>query len=242
MPQDDGWVEEELSDEVLLALRRIADKSSPHSPYFDNMHEHQRRAETAIVRDWAEEMERLGQSVCEIKSNEDDPPDVLAVMDGNLIGIEVTMLVEYVREHQVGVRGFLRDSPSDEGESRIVAQRGSQSFPKYLPVACEWTLELFQIRLNEIARKKDKQARAKKDKREREQGEHALDWRLHRRIPLIFTPAIYLQDYLAEYLAKTELSRPEQFDCVFVMGDYVPDGGSGRHPVFEVCLSSRTIP
>ena len=147
MPQGAGWVEEERSDEVLLALRRIADKSHPHSPYFDNLHEYQRRAETAIVQDWAEEMSRLGHSVCKIKSNEDDPPDVLAVMDRNLIGIEVTMLVEYVPEPQGGVRGFRRDSPSDEGGSRIAVQSGSQSIPKYMPVVCDWTLEHFQIRL-----------------------------------------------------------------------------------------------
>ena len=199
------------------------------------MHEYQRRAEAAIVEDWAEEMGRRGHPLCNIKSNEDDPPDVLAVMGGNLIGIEVTMLVEYVPEHQVGVRVFRRDSPPDEGGSRIAAQCGSQSIPKYMPIVCEWTLEQFQIRLDEIARRKNKQACSKKAQREREQGEHALDWRLHRRILLIFS---YPQDCLAEHLATTELSRPEHFDCVFVMGDYVPDGGSGHHPVFEVSLSA----
>ena len=55
MPQDDEWVEEQLSDEVLLELRRIADKSSSRSPDFDNMHEHQRREETAIFLQLDEE-------------------------------------------------------------------------------------------------------------------------------------------------------------------------------------------
>lgn len=208
MQQENESVEEELSDEVLLALRRIADKSISHFPYFDNMHEYQRLAEIAMVQDWAREMRRFGHSVCKVKSNEDDPPDVLAEMDGNLIGIEVTMLVEYVGKHHT----------------------------------CLWTREQFQVRLNEIVRKKDKQAHSKKAKRGRERGEHALDRHLHRRILLIVTAEMYLQVYLARYLATTKLPRPEHFDCVFVMGDYVPDGGSGHHPVFEVSLSPRTMP
>lgn len=237
MPNDDEWVAEEHSEDVLKALSRIVDKHSPHSPYFDNMHEYHRRAEIAIVQDWAKEMRRSGHAVCEIRSHDDDPPDVLAVMDGIQIGIEVTILVEYVRDQQVGARAFLHDSPREDGESRAVPQGASQSIPKFVPVAYEWTLGRFQIRLREIARRKDKQARAKKEKRVREQGEDALERRLRQRILLIFTAEIYLQDYLAEYLAKTELSRPENFDHVFVMGDYVPDGASGFHPVIEVSLS-----
>ena len=235
-------VEEERREEVLQALRWIADKSSPYSPYFDNMHEYQRRAETAIVHDWAGEMRRLGHSVCKIESNEDAPPDVLAVMDGKLTGIEVTTLVDYVRESRIGIRASSGNSPPDEGKRTMVAQCASQSIPKCNPVRCEWPLEHFHNRLRAIVGKKGKQRRSKKVKRVREQGAHALDWRLQRGILLIFTPEIYLQDYLAEYLAKTELSRSENFDRVFVMGDYVPDGGSGHYPVFEVCLSSRTIP
>lgn len=238
MPNDDGWVAEELTEDVLKALSRIVDKHSPHSPYFDNMHEYQRLAEIAIVQDWAKEMRRLGHTVCKIKSNDDDPPDVLALMDGIQIGIEVTMLVDHVRGQQGGARSFPRDLPREDGESRVVLQGASESIPNHVPIAYEWTLDRFQIRLREIARRKDKQARAKKEKRVREQGEDALERCLHRRILLIFTPEIYLQDYLAEYLAITELSRPENFDYVFVMGDYVPDGGSGFHPVIEASLSS----
>ena len=81
--------------EVLEEMLRIAGKSSPYSPYLDNIHGHQELAEVEKVQDWAKEMEKCGHSVSEIRLNLEDPPDVLVEIDGKLVGIEVTDLVEF---------------------------------------------------------------------------------------------------------------------------------------------------
>ena len=256
MPKDE-WTDNDLEE-----MKRIAEKSRPHSPYFDNIHGYQDLAEIEKVKDWALEMEKHGYSICKIRpnldaaGNQDDPPDALIEMDGQLVGIEVTDLMEYVSENLIRVVGqgkgtvlkwkLRRGEPVfswcgstlDKDEKNRLEDEVRANHRKFEGTSVQWTLELFQNRLREIVTKKNKQASSKKSKRVREQGEQALEFRLHRRVLLIFTPEVYLQDCLAEYLEKTELSRPENFDRVFVMGDYHPDGGSGHHPVFEVCLSS----
>ena len=97
MPKDE-WTDNDLEE-----MKRIAEKSRPHSPYFDNIHGYQDLAEIEKVKDWALEMEKHGYSICKIRpnldaaGNQDDPPDALIEMGGQLVGIEVTDLME-VRE------------------------------------------------------------------------------------------------------------------------------------------------
>ena len=88
-------------------MLRILEQYSPQSPYLDNIRGHQEWAELDKVRDWAKGMEKCGHSISRIRINldecgkPDDPPDVLADMDGRPVGIEVTDLVEYPKKHAI---------------------------------------------------------------------------------------------------------------------------------------------
>ena len=84
-----------LTKTDLAELKRIVDKGHPSAPYFDNVVGYQELSEIACVNDWADEMRKQGYSICDIDENPDDPPDIVAEMDGKPIGIEVTYLVEY---------------------------------------------------------------------------------------------------------------------------------------------------
>ncbi len=111
--------EDELPEDVIKEVKRIADKSSPHSPYFDNVHDdqnpgpwiltYQDRSEVEQVKDWAKEMRKRGHSIGEPKpnfdesGNKDDPPDILVKMDGKEVGIEVTNLMKYVNENRISI-------------------------------------------------------------------------------------------------------------------------------------------
>lgn len=243
--------------EELEETLRILEKYSPQSPYLDNIHGHQGPAELDKVRDWAKEIEKRGHSISRIRLNRDDPPDVIAHIDGKPVGIEVTDLLEYSKKHalwiatvdrtvtiltwrqrQNGTFKFdwhgaeLGSDEKAEWECKVKADPD-----RYKGQGVEWTLELFQTRLAEIVKTKDEKIAAKKAKRMGEHGENALDSRLHNSFLLIFTPEFYLQAHLDEYLEETEVRRPENFDRVFLMGHYVPGERARRHPVFEVRLS-----
>lgn len=251
-----------LDVEVLEEMQRMVEKGSP--PYFDNVHGHQGLAELEKVRDWAREMKRFGHSITGIELNldesekPDDPPDVLAELDGKPIGIEVTDLVEYPKQHEICIATAHGEVSSvtwkrrqngkidfhwhgaDLGpDEKTKWERRVQAGPdwRYREPGVEWPLERFQTRLAEIVETKDEKAGAKKAKRMRMHGKDALDLRLHRSFLLIFTPEFYLQDHLDEYVEQTEVRRPENFDRVFLMGDYVPGERPRRHPVFEVRLT-----
>ena len=248
-----------LDGQVLEEMQRMVEKGRP--PYFDNVHGHQGLAELDKVRDWAEEMEKCGYSISGIRLNldeseePDDPPDVLAEIDGKPIGIEVTDLVEYPKQHTFCIvaagrvtsltwkqrqngRFDFRWHGAELGADEEAKWEGRvKADPeKYKEEGGEWPLERFQVRLAEIVNTKDEKTGAKKAKRMRMHGEDALDLRLHRSFLLIFTPEFYLQDQLDEYVEKTEVCCPENFDRVFLMGDYVPGDRSRRHPVFEIRL------
>ena len=218
------------AEDFVKEVRRGAEKVKPSSPYLDNIREFQGLSEISMVEDWVKEMRKQGRSICKISENEDDPPDVLATLDGKPIGIEVTNLVIYLRKGQH---------------------------------AHEWTLEDFKERLKEIVEKKDQKAYRKKKERSEREGKRALDCRLHKQILLIFTPEMYLQRRIKEFLDQITLPRPHVFSHVFVMEDEAPspDSNSGirgegnpetssydepkidpdnsgeHHPVFEVRLS-----
>lgn len=244
--------------EVLEEMQRIAEKSSPYSPYLDNIHDYRELAEVEKVQDWAKETEKVGYSISCIRSNRDDPPDVLARVDGKLVGIEVTDLVEYPKKHAIrfatsdrrvttltwkkrqnGILDFRwHGAEFDSDEKAKWEQEVRVSPDRYKGRGIEWTLELFRTRLADSVRTKDEKAGAKKAKRMRKDGVNALDSRLQGSLLLIFTPELYLQDHLAEYLDETEVRAPENFDRVFLMGHYVPGERPRRHPVFEVRLTA----
>ena len=257
MPQRDNEGAESTSRhaEGLEETRRIVEKYSPRSPYLDNIHGHKGLAELDKVRDWAREMEKCGHSISGIRRNPDDPPDVLADIDGRPIGIEVTDLMVYPSPKEPAVVCFA----TADGEVTIMKwwwrRNGSFDFRwhgvelgsdekaewerkvkanprQYQGRGVEWTLDLFQTQLAAIVKKKDKKAARKK----RELGEAALDSGLRGSFLLIFTPEFYLQACLAEYLEKTTVLRPENFDRIFAMG-YAPRDG---RPVFEVRLTSAS--
>ena len=216
--------------DFIKELKENAEKVKPSSPYLDNILGFQGLSEISMVEDWAKEMRKQGHSICKISKNKNDPPDVLATLDGKPIGIEVTNLVIYLRNGQH---------------------------------AHEWTLEDFKERLMEIVETKDQKACRKRKERSERDGKRALDCRLHKLILLIFTPEMYLQRRIKEFLDQITLPQPHVFGQVFVMGDEVPspDSNSGirgewnpetssyddpevgpdnsgeHHPVFEVRLS-----
>lgn len=230
---------------------------SPQSPYFDNIHGHQEPAELDKVRDWAKAMGKCGHSISGIRPNldeggkADDPPDVLAEMDGKLVGIEVTDLVVYPKGYAACIptpvgNASLRSKQRQNGtfdhrwhgaeldaDEKAEWERKVEANPGRHKDWVEWTLERFQTRLAEIVRTKDEKSRAKRLRRMQGGVEDALDSRLHASFLLIFTPEFNLQRHLAEYLAKTEVPCPNSFHRVFVMG-YAPRDG---HPVSEVRLT-----
>ena len=270
MPErDTERLEETSSDpEVLEEMRRIEEKSSSRSPYFDNIHGYQELGELSKVQDWAKEMEKRDHVVGEIRPNvddrerPDDPPDVLAEIDGELVGIEVTDLMEYVSERmmdffgpagvtrltwrlrrgQVEPGSFCWDGAACDEEKREAREKRISENPWLGEAWVTWSLESFQRRLREIVEKKDKKIQVKKESRLKQQGQNALEFRLRGSFLLVFTPELYLQDDLEEYVEKTKLPRPGNFDRVFLMGDYVAGQPEGRHPVFEVRLTRRIEP
>lgn len=260
MPQQENEGAERTSVDIeeLKESLRIAEKRSSRSPYGDNVDRvHQTRAELEMVRDWAREMEKCGHSVSEIRpnldesGNHDDPPDVLAEVGGELVGIEVTNLMKHLKGYELftlnshGI-ATLRSKQRQNGtfdhhwrgaevdpDATARREREIEANPHRHPPWSEWTLEQFQTELAKIVKTKDDKALAKKAKRMLKHGENALDSRLHASFLLIFTPELYLgQRRLAEYLEQTAVRRPENLDRVFVMG-YEPRDG---HPVFEVRL------
>ena len=261
MPEEENEAAERISvdAEELEEMLRILEQYSPQSPYLDNIRGHQEWAELDKVRDWAKEMEKCGHSILRIRINldecgkPDDPPDVLADMDGRLVGIEVTDLVEYPKKHAIwfaapdrratiltwkqrqnGTFDFRWHGPEFDPDEKAKWERRVEANPDRYKDWVDWPLERFQMRMAEIVRTKDEKAGAKKARRMRKHGENALDSRLHSSFLLIFTPELYLQHHLDRYLEETEVQRPQNFDRVFLMGDYVPGERPRRHPVSEV--------
>ena len=225
--------EGDLTEDDLEELERIANKSSQFSPYFDNVQCYQDSSEVEQAKDWAKEMRKRGHSICKIdlnvddKGKKDDPPDVLINMDGSLVGVEVTNLVVHLSDDQIEYRiWFPSDSHLNEEERRKHAEEAIQNRNKLsVPIGVEWSLSKFQGALTKSVDEKDTRAGNKKEERVQQNGEQALDCRLDKQFLLIFTPELYLQDKLAEYVEGTELPRPKNFDRIFVMGCGVPQSG-----------------
>ena len=174
--------------------------------------------EVCATRDWARELRKSHHSIPDykIKKNDDDPPDVLADMDGKRIGVEVTRLVN---------------------EQTQKCNRKYRSRPEKQKVAL-WPREEFQEHLVKAVRKKDSNMKNRHGKMGRVPG-------LHKQFLLLVTDELHLgEGVLADYLSaenKVTVPRPDSFDAVYVMGR-VEFGEETNpvevhYPVFEVSLS-----
>ena len=174
--------------------------------------------EVCATRDWARELRKSNHSIpdSKIKKNDDDPPDVLADMDGKRIGVEVTRLI-----------CELTARDRREYRSRPEMQRVSL-----------WPLKRFQEDLMEAVQRKD-------SKMKRKYGKTGRVPSLHKQFLLLVTNELYLgEDVLADYLTdenKVTVPKPHSFDAVYVMGGEVHGPETNpvevHYPVFEVSLS-----
>ena len=214
----------ELDAEVLAGMRNIAQKAKPWDPFFSNIHPYQGSSEVEMVREWAEEMRKLGHTVPidDIKRNINDPPDVFAVLDGAKIGIEVTLLIEEgeIAVYNERLRFLQRQSP----DAMLPFEGGM------------WTQDMFEHKLRELVKKKDNRLRNFERERAKGESQQSCEFRLHRRILLIFTCELHLQDTAENYLRNIEVPQPACFDDVYVMRDYHTDGYNGHYPIHKVSM------
>ena len=171
------------------------------------------------TRDWAGELNKSGHSIpdSKIESNDDDPPDVWAEMDGKRICVEVTRLM-------------------DEPTQKLKKQY--EQIPEKQIVAL-WPRERFQECLMKAVQDKDSKMKGK-------YGTTGRVPSLHKQFLLLVTKELYLEeDDLAGYLTsenKVTVPRPNSFDAVYVMGKHVPnDGDSGLRRVFRPNLEYEAV-
>ena len=219
----------------LKSLHQIISKDArsrfPRSPYWKGIREFQAASELEMVEDWAVEMESKGHSISDIRSNKDDPPDVLLRMDGNLVGVEVTVLVRPKPPEEAVV---VYDAGKIES---LTVEQANRRFPgkdhsHFALEGSPWTLEDFRDFVMRIVAVKDKKGRRKLREREAQSGEDVPDCHLDQQFLLIFTNETYLQDCLEEYVSKTPLPASTTFDRIFLMG-YESPKGIDRRSVHE---------
>ena len=188
-----------------------------HATGFNAPRKYKLFEEIRSVKRWSEEMNKRGCRIDlnTIRKNPDAYPDCLAMM-GRLrkIGIEVTELVDRaaISAHP--------EIPPYEGPEHFV-----QNLEKYQgPLPPMWTLKKFEHHLRNIVRRKD--LRGKESS-------------LSKQFLLIVTDEPWLDgNTLDEHLDAIKLPQPCNFDGVYVMRDYVPDGdGHGHYPVSKVSLA-----
>ena len=197
--------------------------------------------EVCNTQDWARELNKLGHSIPipkirenrDKKCERDDPPDVLAEMDGEKIAVEVRRLFVYRKGNkELADRVYYgEEQVPDEDKKKKFVEELKQKHAKELewPIGVEWTRETFQKYLKEIVQEKDGKMKY---------GKKGRDGSLCKQFLLIVTHEVHLgEDILDDYLKTTILPRPKNFDAVYVMGAHVPNFGKGHYPVFEVCLS-----
>ncbi len=230
-----------------------ADKESQHS------------MEVSATQEWANELNKQDHSIHGIKTNPDDPPDCLAEMDGERIGVEVTELTVDEKERKKYVKArdesvstiFLAPGQVYDDKTKERLEEASRNRPKVsVPNTAEWPFDKFRERLAGIVQKKDEKMRKKEEK----SGLPSLD----KNFLLIVTDEQNLwEKRLDEYLKKIKLPRPQYFTAIYIMMSHMPsDGdsglrrgrnpdsnrfdykevhpnlGEGHFPVFEVYLSS----
>ncbi len=224
----------------------------------------QQLMEISTTQDWANELNKQGHSIDGIDTNPNDPPDCIAEMDRERIGVEVTELTgdekerkEYVKAKEESATIIFRapGQVSDDKPEAHVEETNRNRPKESVPHTADWPFGKFRKKLIEIVQKKDEKMQKKKGKDELVS--------LDKNFLLIVTSERNLgEERLEEYLNAIELPRPRYFDAIYVMGDYVskdgdsgfrrvwnshlkcydyeevgPNLGQGYHPVFEVRLA-----
>ena len=200
--------------QLFEALKRTEDtyRKRGHATYWHADNKNQGPMEVGATKDWADEMNRRGWQIdiCTIRKNSEPYPDCTAVMDGEKIGVEVVELVDEnaIKEHP--------ENPRYEGPEQFLREFS-------IPLPPEWPIQKFEKYLREKVCHKDLRVK---------------DGSLSKQFLLIVTDEPRLDEVtLDEHLKTIKLQRPQNFDGVFVMTSYVPDGrGHGHHPLFEVSL------
>lgn len=215
-----GIKECEASEKIFLETApemEAANRKRGHATSFNAPRKYKSCEEVLSVRCWAKEMNRYDCRIDlnTIRKNPDTYPDCLAMMGGlRKIGIEVTELVDRdaIRTHP--------EIPPYEGPEHFL-----DNLEKFQgPLPPKWTLEKFEQHLRNIVRGKN--LRGKESS-------------LSKQFLLIVTDEPWLDgNTLDDYLDTIELPLPCNFDGVYMMRDYVPDGdGHGNFPVSAVRLA-----
>ena len=227
-----GNPDDEHELELFGAMKRIENKNRKrgHATFWNTDNKSQGFMEVDAARNWAQEMNKRGHSIpiCKIEENRDgenrknDPPDVLAEMDGEKIGVEATELVD---------EKAIKEHPKIPPLMELV-EPGPHALDKFpQPIPLQWPLDKFRKHLQNLVLDKEKKAR-KKEKRA------GKDSSLSKQFLLIVTDEDWLDEAtLSEYLQTTKLQPPRYFDGVYVMMAYVPADGEGHYQVFEVTLA-----
>ncbi len=259
--------EKGLNEEAVEALKAFI-KSQEERGYPSFWHankESQQPMEISATQAWANELNKQGYAIDGIETNPDDPPDCVAEMDGERIGIEVTELTVDEKERKKYVEAkdesvtttFLAPGQVYDDKTKERLEEANRNRPKVrVPNPADWPFDKFREKLAKIVQKKDKKMRKQKE------NDQLIS--LGKNFLLIVTDEPNLgEERLDEYLKKIKLSRPQYFDAIYVMYSYVPNNdahsglrrvfnsdlncfeyeevgpnhGEGHYPVFEVCLS-----
>lgn len=264
---DERYLNQEAAEALRSFLESARKRVYPSGWHADG--EFQQPMEISATQVWANELNKQGHSICRIEpnlkdSNPNDPPDCIAEMDGERIGVEVTELTvnEKERKKYVKARGesvstiFRAPGQVYDDKIRERSEEANQNRPKVrVPNTADWPFDKFLEKLGKIVQKKVGKMRKK--------GEEGALISLDKYFLLVVTGEQNLgEERLDEYLNKIKLPRPQYFDAIYVIGDYVPNGGDsglrrvfnpdlnqyeykemgpnlggGHYPVFEVCLS-----
>ncbi len=177
--------------------------------------------------------------VSTIDKNAQPFPDCVAMMDGVLVGIEVTEFTVDENERRQFKRAMQAgEIRVPEGYNRSTVQRRrnlGNRLATPVPNAADWPFDKFRRKLEVIVQTKETKARDHKARN--------TFASLDKVFLLIVTDERDLSEKrLDDYLARIELPASEQFDAIYVMMSPQPGGrnSSSQRPVFEVCQRPST--
>ena len=157
--------EEMLDDETLDTLTKIIESRNKRGHAADrHAPSHDRDLRAYSERDTAEDFARAyahqyGQEITDIRSNENDPPDCIALKDSEKIGIEITELVksEILKKNAMDWREFEKQTGKNFRELTETEKRSQEqnNHATNFEIA-QWTRKEFLERLQYSIAKKDK--------------------------------------------------------------------------------------
>ena len=256
--------DEEDFNEVVKALKGYIESGEKrgYPSYWHADEKFQCPMEVFATQDWANELNKQGYAIDGIETNPNDPPDCIADMDGERIGVEVTELTVDEKERKRYIKAkdeaeiniFLASGQVYDDKTKERLEEASRNQLKVrVPNTADWPFDKFRERLAGIVQKKEGKIRKQEEK-----GELIS---LDKIFLLIVTDEPNLWgELLKEYLNRIKLPRPQYFAAIYIMMSYMPSGGDsglrrvfnpdlneyeevrpnlgrGHHPVFEVCLS-----